>query len=302
MRTCPACGYDNLLRARRCMKCGSNAPTLPKERRLEQGYFLGKTYRFQLKDKINRGPDSEVWLAYDLKFRRQTIALKIVDREISEKRGAINALKKASLHVIPHAHPNLERIHSFENDDTFAFFVVEYVQGPSLLLVWKKRKTLSEPEILWVAREIATGLRYFHKLRLCHGNLNLSNLMLSQEPPQDNLPTIPTSRSHPHQCVKICDEVIGRVIRDIKEGKRHKNPALWSIREDALCLGGILYRLYTGEDPQGFNDKTRLLSPLPDTIKQIISLCLEATTKNRDLMEDLISEIEGNKNAVNSKG
>lgn len=296
MRTCPSCGYDNPLRAKRCLKCGSEAPPLLKERRLEEGRFLGKTYRFQLKGKIEKGRDSEFWLAYDLKFRRQTIGVKIVDPEIAGKKGAIGAMRKASLHVVPHAHPNLERIHSFENDASFAFFVVEYVQGPTLLSLQKKRKSLTEPEILWVAREIATGLRYLHKLRLCHGNLNLSNLMLSQEPPQDNLPTIPTARSHPHQCVKICDEVIGRVIRDIKEGKRHKNPSLWSIREDALSLAGLLCGLYTGETPDRYDENALLSSSLPDALKRIVSLCLESSPENRNLMEDLIVTIEGNKN------
>lgn len=295
MRTCPSCGYDNPLRAKRCLKCGSGAPPLPKERRLEEGIFLGKTYRFQLKGKVEKGGDSEFWLAHDLKFRRQTIGLKIVDPEIAGKKGATCALQKASLHVVPHAHPNLERIHAFENDETFAFFVVEYIQGPTLLSLQKTRKTLTEAEILWVAREIATGLRYLHKLMLCHGNLNLSNLMLSQDPPQDNLPTIPTSRSHPHQCVKICDEVIGRVIKDIKEGRRQKNPSHWSIREDALSLAGILCGLYTGEAPGLCDENAPLPASLPDALKGIVSSCLKCSRDNRDLMESLIVMIEGNK-------
>lgn len=294
MRTCPACGYDNLIRAKRCLKCGSEAPPLPKERRLEEGRFLGKTYRFQLKNKIEKGPDSELWLAYDLKFRRQTIGLKIVDPDISAKKGAIGALQKASLHVVPHAHPNLERIHSFENDESFAFFVVEYVKGPTFLSLLKRRKTLTEPEILWATREIATGLRYLHKLRLCHGNLNLSNLMLSQKPPEDNLPTIPTARSHPHQCVKICDEVIGRIIRDIREDRKRISPSRWSVREDAKSLAGILYRLFTGETPGKIDEEVPLPSSFPEALKGIISLCLKCSPDNREMADELISLIEGN--------
>ncbi|MBN1900569.1 protein kinase [Candidatus Sumerlaeota bacterium] len=295
MRTCPACGYDNLLRAKRCLKCGSDVPLLSKERRLEEGGYLGKTFRYQLNSKIDKGPYSEFWVANDLKFRRKNIALKIVEPETIEKKGAIDALKKAALLVIPHVHPNLERIQAFENDESFAFFVVEYIEGPTFSTLLKKRKTLMEEEILWAAREIAAGLLYLHKHNLCHGNLNLANLMLSQDPPQDKLPTIATARSHPHQCVRICDQVIGLVVRDIKEGRKRRPPSRWSVCEDARALVGVLLSFYSGKPPDVFVEEPVKTDSFPDSINKIVSLCLEATPESRNLMDVLIAAIEGKK-------
>jgi len=260
---------------------------------LRPGALLGKTFRFQLKEKVRDGTNSEVWLAYDLKYRRAIIALKIAHQDIAEQKGAGNALKKASLRVAPLSHPNLARIHSFENDRSFLFFVVEHVKGPTLSEILEKRGKITEGEILWIAREVCSGLRYLHKLSLCHGNLDLENLMLTQEPPNDALPTIPTARSHPHQCVRICDAVVSRVMEDIRLRRSRAGPARWKIPEDMRSLSILLYRLFTGEPAAILKTPGDIPESVPPLLRRVLAVSLECpSTEEREWAEDLIAMME----------
>jgi len=293
MRSCPSCGFDNRLQSQHCAKCGTHVPPLPEKGVLKPGALLGKTFRFQLKEKVRDGTNSEVWLAYDLKYRSAVIALKIVHRDIAEQKGAGSALQKASLRVVPLSHPNLARIHSFEKDRSFLFFVVEHMRGAALSELLRKRGKIAEEEILWVAREVCSGLRYLHKLSLCHGNLNLENLMLTQEPPNDALPTIPTARSHPHQCVRICDAVVSRVMEDLRLGKSRTSPSRRKIREDMQSLSILLYQLLTGEAgaaPDKSLDIPESVSPL---FRKVLTASVEnPNTEEKNWAEDLIAIME----------
>jgi len=293
MRTCPGCGFDNLLRSKRCAKCGTHVPPFPEKGVLKPGALLGKTFRFQLKEKIRDGTNSEVWLAYDLKYRCAIIALKIVHQDIAEQKGAGSALQKASLSVVTLSHPNLARIHSFEKDRSFLFFVVEHVKGATLSEVLKKRGKITEGEILWVAREVCSGLRYLHKLSLCHGNLNLENLMLTQEPPNDTLPTINTARSHPHQCVRICDALVSRVMEDLRLRMSRTNSTQWKISEDMRSLSILLHQLLTGEAGSAPEKPGEIPEFAPPLLARILAFSLSGQPREeRTWAEALIAMME----------
>jgi len=294
MRTCPGCGYENRLRARRCVRCGTPTPPLPPKRAIEPGALLGRIYRYLLESPLARGRHSEIWMARDLKFRRTPVALEILKPRLKAIEGLPAAMKRAVRRMAPHTHPNVTRVFSFEKDELAAFLVTEYVEGPPLSDVLKARRRISEEEALWVVWEISTGLRFLHGLGLPHGGLNLSNLMLRQLPPENRLPTVSTVRSHPHQCVKICGWLTARLVEDFREGKRRFRPMDWSPAGDIRALGKILYRLIRGRAfpgaPQGRRPVFRSLDPLTGTLLQ---LCLGESRTTRAV--DLIAHIERGK-------
>jgi len=168
------------------------------------------------------------------------------------------------------------------------------VKGPALSELLKKRGKITDEEILWVTREVCSGLRYLHKLSLCHGNLDLENLMLTQEPPNDTLPTIPTSRSHPHQCIRICDAVVSRVMEDIRLRRSRTSPIQWKIREDMRCLAILLYQLLTGEEGSAPETPGKIPESVPPLLGKVLTGSLENhnTTEERNWAEDLIALME----------
>jgi len=242
MRTCHGCGHENPMAAGRCSKCGTILPPLPEKREIEKGACLGRTLRYQLETRLGSGRSAVVWLAHDLKKRGAPVALKILKAPVKKLKmpvlNSCRAIAKTASSVI---HPNLARIYGFEADDDFAFFVTEYVKGPTLSALLKERKRLGEDEILWVARDACMGLHYLHEIGLYHGELDLSNLLLSQIPAEGRLPTIPTAPAYPHQCVRMSDWLLSRFL-----SVRLRRPAGRAVADDIRALGALLYKMLTG--------------------------------------------------------
>ena len=264
MRTCHRCGHENPMAAGRCSKCGTILPPLPEKREIEKGACLGRTLRYQLETRLGTGRFAVVWLAHDLKKRGAPVALKILKAPVRKLKSRVSsscrAVAKTASSII---HPNLARIYGFEADEDFAFFVTEYVKGHTLSALLKERKRLSEDEILWVAREVCVGLHYLHEIGLYHGELNLSNLLLSQIPAEGRLPTIPTAPAYPHQCVRMSDWLLSRFLsatahfqssppeadgfREKKEKPdRRRCTAGRAVADDIRALGALLYKMLTG--------------------------------------------------------
>jgi serine/threonine protein kinase len=247
--------------AGRCSKCGTILPPLPEKREIEKGACLGRTLRYQLETRLGAGRFAEVWLAHDLKKRGAPVALKILKAPVKKLKSPVlnscRAVAKTASSVI---HPNLARIYGFEADKDFAFFVTEYVKGPTLSTLLKESKRLGEDEVLWVAREVCMGLHYLHQIGLYHGELDLSNLLLSQIPTEGRLPTIPTSLGYPHQCVRMSDWLVSRYLSATAHfqsstggnGEKKEKPdrqrciAVGTVADDLCALRALLYKMLTG--------------------------------------------------------
>jgi serine/threonine protein kinase len=226
----------------RCSKCGTILPPLPDKRVIEKGACLGRTLRYQLETRLGAGRFAEVWLAHDLKKRGAPVALKILKAPVKKLNSRVlSSCRAVATTASSIIHPNLARIYGFEADEDFAFFVTEYVKGHTLSALLKERKRLGEDEVLWVAREVCMGLHHLHEIGLYHGELNLSNLLLSQIPAEGRLPTIPTALDYPHQCVRMSDWLLSRFL-----SARLRRPAGVAIAEDLRALGDLLYKMLTG--------------------------------------------------------
>jgi len=290
MRTCPECGNDYSLDSDRCRKCGTQSPPLPAKSPVNPGVFLGKTYRYQIESRIAKDSFSDLWLAKDLKSRRAPVELKIIHTDLSCNSGNIYAFRKFSLIMIPHKHPNLKRVLSFEYDDTFAFFITEHVKGPDLSEYAKERDILTEDEILWVIREICTGLNYIHKIGFCHGDLKIDNISLAKKP-IETLPTIATARSFPHQCVKISDWILSSALASISRKDKEINPSRWKISDDMMNLARIIISLTRAEDFQDEITPENIPSDLSELIQKIILMCIKETDNDEESKTDEIIKL-----------
>lgn len=276
MRTCPKCGLENEIDAERCLRCGTSQPPLPRKRKIEPGALLGKTFRYKLESLLGEGKNAEVWLAKDLKMRGVPFALKALKTPVAKiKKEVLRACQSAVKVAATRVHPNLTRIYSFETDKDFAFFVSEYVKGSTLEKLLLMRKKLEENEVLWVAREACLGLLYLHQTGLSHGALALSNMMLSETPKNDCLPTIPTARSHPHQCVRLSDWLISTVFEK-KAARSAPKSSSQMIASDMRALGGLLYRLLTGEPISSKLKNPSMPKNATPLIRDVLETCLAA--------------------------
>ena len=268
--------------AGRCSKCGTILPPLPEKREIEKGACLGRTLRYQLETRLGTGRFAVVWLAHDLKKRGAPVALKILKAPVRKLKSRVSsscrAVAKTASSII---HPNLARIYGFEADEDFAFFVTEYVKGHTLSALLKERKRLGEDEVLWVAREVCMGLHHLHEIGLYHGELNLSNLLLSQIPAEGRLPTISTASAYPHQCVRMSDWLVSRYL-----SVRLRCTAGGTVAEDIRALGALLYKMLTGRAMPSLTRLRRTRAKTPPVPKRtsalmrmVLQTCLLTTAR-----------------------
>ena len=78
-------------------------------------------------------------------------------------------------------HKNIIKFHAFVEDDLCWMFVFEYCQHGSLFDMIKKRKTLSEPEIRYIAYQLITTLMFLLEKYIIHWDLSAKNILFTDK-------------------------------------------------------------------------------------------------------------------------
>ncbi len=143
---------------------------------------------------------------------------------------------------------------SFKENNT-AYYVMEYVEGPTLAQYVRKAGPLKSPDAINIAEEIALGIRSVHNAGFVHGDLKPTNVLLKNE-----------------RAVKITD-FGGAAVRDsffvpLHSGvvslhysapERFVSCIMPTAQSDIYSLGGVLFFLVSGLDPV----------PAPDRMKGV---------------------------------
>lgn len=121
-----------------------------------------------------------VWRAREVALRRE-VALKFLPLSIARDEPAREDLKKEVLVSQALTHPNIIRVHSFEEDPIFAAISMELVEGKSLNQLKAERPNFlfSVSEIAPWVRQLCGALAYAHRLEIIHRDLKPGNIMLS---------------------------------------------------------------------------------------------------------------------------
>ena len=104
------------------------------------GQTLGS--RYKLKREVARGGMGIVFEAIDTTLNDHRVAIKVLPPEMAKNEAAILRLKDEALAAIKVTHANIMRLHSFEQDGTDCFLVMEYLDGDNLELELAKRKKI----------------------------------------------------------------------------------------------------------------------------------------------------------------
>src|SRR6266850_6426471 len=87
--------------------------------------------RYYLKRTLGLGGMGVVWLAHD-RVLEQPVALKFLAEELFHDHHEVERLKHETRRNLKLSHPNIVRIHDFEQDEHGAAIAMEYVDGWSL--------------------------------------------------------------------------------------------------------------------------------------------------------------------------
>ena len=260
---------------------------------------------FQVVRVLGRGAMATVYLAKQLSLDRM-VAIKVLPREHTDNAQFVSRFYAEGRAAARLNHPNIVGALDVGQAGNFHYFVMEYVQGKTVLDHLTQDKPYAEPEALRVAVQVARALEHAHNAGLIHRDVKPKNIIIT-----------------PQGIAKLADMGLARVQSDLEEaraehGKAYGTPYYIApeqirgdldidFRADIYGLGATLYHMVTGRvafdgpNPSSVMQKhlTADLTP-PDHINpllsaglgEIIELCMAKDRTQRyastgNLIEDL---------------
>ena len=225
--------------------------------------------RYKITGELGRGAMGVVYKGEDPSLDR-TVALKTVilsddaaGKDEYKKRFFLEAKAAGRL-----SHPQVITVYDFGQEGDIAYMAMEFLKGKELRTRMKEG-SISVPEAVHIAEQVAEGLGYAHEHGVVHRDIKPSNIMLL-----------------PHDKVKIMDFGIARMrASDHKTSTglvlgtpKYMSPEQVSgspvdHRSDIFSLGVVLYemlthsKLFQGEDtPQIFHAVANFQPPAPSRL------------------------------------
>ncbi|MGQ0649679.1 MAG: protein kinase domain-containing protein [Gemmatimonadaceae bacterium] len=201
--------------------------------------------RYRLERQIGAGGMATVFLAQDLKHRRN-VAVKVLHPDLAASVGAERFL--AEIRTTANLqHPHILPLHDSGEADGFLFYVMPFVTGESLRDRVFREQRLPIDDAVSIVREVADALDYAHRAGIVHRDIKPENILLSEGHAivADFGIARAVSQSEPSNLTQA-GQVIGtpaylspeQVTGEPLDG-----------RSDLYSLGCVLYECLTGELP-----------------------------------------------------
>jgi serine/threonine protein kinase len=134
--------------------------------------------RFELKGELGRGAQATVWLGYDPRLQRE-VAVKVINPD-ADAASVAQWLDEARA-VSRLAHPNVVPVFEADQDGAVSFMVFEFVKGPTLTELMRKRGKLPEREAATLMRDVLDAIATAHAQGIVHRDLKPSNILLDSQ-------------------------------------------------------------------------------------------------------------------------
>ncbi len=112
----------------------------------------------------------------------QRIALKVLHTEVVRRPGLLTELRSEFQCLQSLSHPNIVRVHEFDQDGDLSFFTMEQLSGAPLgkVIAEQQSKTLYRPYALSIIQQAAAAVAYAHSKGIVHGDLNPANIFITE--------------------------------------------------------------------------------------------------------------------------
>ncbi len=140
---------------------------------------LGRLGPYRVLGLLGHGGMGEVFRAEDNRLKR-TVALKVMNKKFaatnnSRKRFVEEARSMAAVH-----HDNVATIFEVGVQNNMPFIAMEMLKGQSLFDKLKVEKKFAYPDVIRVAREVASGLVAAHACGIVHRDIKPANIWLEE--------------------------------------------------------------------------------------------------------------------------
>ena len=159
-------------------------PVKPGSRAIPEETLLG---RYRVLARRGAGGFGTVCTCWDTRLQRRVAIKRIPLLTSDDVSGASastadEALAEARTACLL-AHPNIVTVYDFETDGTYAYLVMEYVDGLNLaeLLARVEDGVLTHDECAHVLRSVAAALTYAHENGVLHLDIKPTNIMIDRQ-------------------------------------------------------------------------------------------------------------------------
>jgi eukaryotic-like serine/threonine-protein kinase len=223
--------------------------------------------RYALEHELGRGGMATVYLARDVKHKRQ-VALKLLHPELAAALGAERFQREIEF-AARLQHPHILTVLDSGEAAGQLWFTMPYVEGESLRSQLRRERQLPVDEALRIATETARALDYAHRQGVMHRDIKPENILLTRD--GDTL---------------VADFGIARALAGSEDhltetGMSLGTPAYMSpeqasgdksvdARTDVYSLGCVLYEMLTGEPPYtGANAQVIIMKRFTDPVPSV---------------------------------
>ncbi len=241
--------------------------------------------RYRVENELGRGGRGVVFKAFDLQLEVY-IALKFLPPELASDQSAVEELKTEAKAAMMLSHPNIVRLHNFEDMGGYKFITMEFINGPTLDEMLMRRKQFTVNEAVQYSIQILDGLDYAHKKGVIHRDMKPSNLMKTPEG---------TIKLTDYGIASIISDSIKKVSSEFVIGTpRYMSPEQLlgkhlDNRTDLYSFGVVLYEFLTGEPPfksggleyQIINTMPEPIPHIPEKLNYVIMQALQKKREDR---------------------
>jgi serine/threonine-protein kinase len=252
--------------------------------------------RYRLLRPLGAGGMGSVFLADQLALDKP-VAIKLIQERFGGDpaiaRRFVQEARAAS--TIDHQHV-VEILDFGELDDGGLYLVMEYLDGEDLAQTLRRRGPLRWERVVHIGEAIAWALAAAHARGIVHRDIKPANC-------------VRVARAGDPDFIKVLDFGLAKVIAD-RPADEHSlthtgaligtpgyiAPELYRGRKadhrvDLFAVGAVLFKLLTGELPQGRGDRARLAEAgAPETLQEVIKRALADDPEDRPATAEALAQ------------
>jgi serine/threonine protein kinase/tetratricopeptide (TPR) repeat protein len=202
--------------------------------------------RYTVERELGRGGMATVYLADDVKHRRQ-VAIKVLRPELGSVLGPERFTREIRI-AAGLTHPHIMPLYDSGDADGLLFYVMPYVRGESIRQKLARERQLPITEAIAIVRQVASALDHAHAHGLIHRDIKPENILLHEgEAMVTDFGIALAAGAAPGDRLTETGLMVGTpeyMSPEQASGERTLDP-----RTDVYSLGCVLYEMLAGEPP-----------------------------------------------------
>jgi serine/threonine protein kinase len=214
--------------------------------------------RYRILKRIGSGGMGTVYLAEDPTLHR-TVALKVLVKTANTPANLIRRFDAEAKTAAMLRHPNIVTVFDSGDADGHLFLALEYIDGPDLEKVIRKKGRIAVERSIEIVRQIARALDHAHTLGIVHRDIKPSNILLRRDGTA-TLTDLGLARAIDESAasgITRAGFTVGTVDYMAPEQARSSKSA--DVRSDLYSLGCTWFHMLTGHVPFNEGDLTNKL-------------------------------------------